>query len=907
MKEGNEMKNLKGYELRQMWYDFWESKEHEIIESASLLPKNDPTLLWIGAGVAALKKYFDGSVVPNNRRMAGSQKCIRTTDIDIVGRTSRHHTFFEMLGNFSIGDYFKEEAIEWALEFLTDEKWINFDIDKLYMTIYPSDTKAKKQWMSLGVDESHIIPIEHNFWEIGPGPSGPDSEIFYDRGESYDKDNIGIKLLEEDLENDRYIEIWNVVFSQFNATEGLERSEYPELPSKNIDTGMGLERMLSILQGVDSNFDTDLFIPIMEKVSEISNVEYQGQMAFKVIADHARTVTFALSDGASFSNTGRGYVLRRLLRRAASYGKKLGIKEQFISNLVPVVVEIMEEHYPELRTNIKIVTEKISKEESLFMKTLVSGEKRLEEIFKQMSEDGITELDGAESFKLYDTYGFPYELTLEYAEEKGFTAPKDVFDKYMEKQKQLARDARKDEASMNVQNEELLNFKDDSTFIGYDDMECEGIVIALMEDECFVNENKTNKIAIAFDRTPFYAEKGGQVADTGTISGENFEGKVLDVVTAPNDQHFHITDIVKGNVKVGDKLSLKIDNARRLRIRANHSSIHLLQKTMKDILGEEIKQAGSKVDENSFRFDFTYSKEIKPEDIVNIENELNQKIGTDRASITEELSIKDAKATGAIAVFDEKYGDKVRVVTIGDSKELCGGTHIHNLNEIKRVAISNIESKGSNVYRISGSTNEGIKNVLLLAINPLLLEMDKLKKKADRIISDALSNDIKLEFEMPNLRENLDSYQDVIDAGNEMKQLSERLFKLEKVYNEKKIAKILSDLSVFTDKQVTTDKLDYIITKTEGLDGNSLKEISSSLVNQMNKGFVFLANINGNSVQFVAKANPELKAIINCGTLVREASLKSNGNGGGSPFYAQGGGSTSEYVDSILKEIISSL
>ena len=433
------MKNLTGNEMRDLWFSFWESKGHQVIESASLIPVGDPTLLWINAGVTPLKKFFDGSMIPSNRRLCSSQKCIRTNDIENVGKTARHQTFFEMLGNFSIGDYFKDEAINWAFEFLTSPDWVGMEKEKLYMTIYPNDEVAYNAWIKAGVDPSHIIRLEGNFWEIGPGPSGPDSEIFYDRGEKYDPEGLGIKLLEDDIENDRYIEIWNNVFSQYNAKAGLSREEYPELPSKNIDTGMGFERMLSILQGVDSNFDTDVFLPIIEKIAEISNKEYKGEMPFKVIADHIRTITFALSDGANFGNTGRDYVLRRLLRRAVRYGKVLGIEKPFLKSLVPVVVGIMEHAYPDLRNHELTIMEKVHKEEELFMRTLAKGEKRLQELF-ETSKDKI--ISGEDAFRLYDTYGFPFELTLEYAEEKGFSVSKEEFDQFMKEQKELARMSR---------------------------------------------------------------------------------------------------------------------------------------------------------------------------------------------------------------------------------------------------------------------------------------------------------------------------------------------------------------------------------------------------------------------------------------------------------------------------------
>ena len=417
------MKRLTGNEIIRMYIDFFKERGHMELESASLIPHNDPTVLWINAGVTPLKKYFDGSVVPKNRRLTSVQKCIRTGDIESVGRTARHHTFFQMLGNFSIGDYFRNEAITWAYELLTSSKYFDIDKNKLYVTVYTDDIETYNLWISLGIKPSHIIKLKNNFWEIGPGPSGPDTEIFFDRGEKYDKEKKGIELLEKEEENDRYIEIWNNVLSQFNATEGLSREEYPELPSKNIDTGMGVERMACILQETETNYETDLFMPIIGAISEISSLPYTGQMEFKVIADHIRTITFALSDGAVFENAGRGYVLRRLLRRASRMGRKLNINREFLSDFVDVVVDKYKDIYPELMRTKKKVKELISKEELLFQKTLHAGEKRLEELF---SGDNKV-ISGNDAFKLYDTYGYPIELTVEVAEEKGFIVDTEGF------------------------------------------------------------------------------------------------------------------------------------------------------------------------------------------------------------------------------------------------------------------------------------------------------------------------------------------------------------------------------------------------------------------------------------------------------------------------------------------------
>ena len=429
------MKKLTGREIIRMYLDFFCERGHTEVDSAPLIPMNDPTVLWINAGVTPLKKYFDGTVVPSNRRLTSCQKCIRTGDIEEVGKTARHHTFFQMLGNFSIGDYFRDEALTWAWELLTSPKYFDMDKDKLYITVYTDDVDSYNKWISLGVKPSHLVKLDGNFWEIGPGPSGPDTEIFYDRGEKYDKEGKGIKLLQEEIENDRYIEIWNNVLSQFNATEGLKREEYPELPSKNIDTGMGVERMACIMQGTETNYETDLFMPIMKKIEEICSIPYMGQMEFKVIADHIRTLTFALSDGAVFENVGRGYVLRRLLRRASRMGKKLNINREFLSDMVDVVVENYKDTYPDLVGTKSKVKELIAKEERLFQKTLLAGEKRLEELF----DSGTKVISGEDAFKLYDTYGFPIELTVELASELNIKVDVEGFKEKFKAHQELSR------------------------------------------------------------------------------------------------------------------------------------------------------------------------------------------------------------------------------------------------------------------------------------------------------------------------------------------------------------------------------------------------------------------------------------------------------------------------------------
>ncbi|MDD4718728.1 MAG: alanine--tRNA ligase [Bacilli bacterium] len=885
-------------EMRQMWFDFWTSKEHDIILSAPLVPINDPTLLWINAGITPLKKYFDGTLVPNNRRMASSQKCIRTNDIENVGKTARHATFFEMLGNFSIGDYFKKEAVNWSWEFLTSNQWLGFDPEKLYVTIYPTDEEAHDAWIEVGVPEERIIRLEGNFWEIGPGPSGPCSEIFYDRGDYYDPNNLGVKLLRDDIDNERYIEIWNNVFSMYNAEEGVDREDYKELPSKNIDTGMGLERILTILQNVNSIYDTDLFLPIIYHVVEISGCDYKGEMSFKVIADHMRTITFALSDGASFGNSGRDYVLRRLLRRSVRHGKKLGIEEPFMYKLVPTVVKIMEQHYPYLKEHEEKVMDKIKCEEQLFHQTLIDGEKKLNELIKSSPNQIIS---GEDAFKLYDTYGFPFELTLETVEEKGYKLSKEEFDASMKHQQDLARSARTDVSSMNVQNEALINFKDESNFIGYETISATTKVIGLFDGEKMVDK-LIGEGYVVMDETPFYAESGGQVSDQGTLKINNQTFDVLELFKGPNNQHFHYIK-TEEEIKIGDEVLANVNEKIRNNTRKNHSAAHLLQKSLREVLGKEVMQAGSRVDDKTLRFDFTYDNKISDEEVIKIENLVNEKIQINTPTTTEIMSLDEAIKKGAVALFEEKYGDKVRLLTIADSIELCGGTHVANVSDIEKFAIISIESKGNNIYRIEATTGNNIEEELFKAIKPYNDSMIKLLQKSKKIIEEALSEEIELKFNVNINHDKPVSYNDVIFNQNELEEVLQKVQTLEKEYNEAKKKKALIDLSLFENNLEEINGVNTIIMTTDKYELSILKEIINVLSNKFENSLIFIANINENNVNYLAKTTDSLKDTFNCGELVKDAATKSNGSGGGSRVYAQGGGTSIDNINNIMEDI----
>lgn len=890
------MKKLTGNEIRKMWCEFWKSKGHTIIESASLIPNDDPTVLWINAGVTPLKKYFDGSVVPENKRLASIQKCIRTNDIENVGLTARHQTFFEMLGNFSIGDYFKKEAITWAFEFLTSDKWLDISLDKLYMTIYSEDRTAYNTWRGLGVEKEHIILLESNFWEIGPGPSGPDSEIFFDRGEEYDPNHIGLDLLRKEIENDRYVEIWNNVFSQFNATPGLDRRNYPELPHKNIDTGMGLERMASILQEVPSNFDTDLFMPIIDKVSSICGKKYEGQAEFKIIADHIRTITFALSDGANFGNTGRDYILRRLLRRAIRYGKKLGIERMFASDLVPVIAEVMQEAYPYINENVNMVIQKINTEEELFNRTLVNGEKRLQELFLSDTK----KISGEDAFKLYDTFGFPFELTEEYAHEKGFTVSKEEFDAYMQEQKELARNSRENYSSMNVQNEELLNFSNENVFVGYDKLEVETTILSLYDGEKFV-DSITDTGFVVLKETPLYVESGGQVSDKGIIIDNDLHLEVIGGFKGPNKQLFHQVKF-SGTINVGDKVLASVDKTFRQNVSKNHSATHLLQKALQEVLSNNVHQAGSKVDDKRLRFDFKYDGTINDDQIIEVENLVNEKIKTDVLTVIKDMDIEEAKKMGAMALFSEKYGKIVRVVNIVDSVELCGGTHVVKSSDIGSFAIISVESKGQNVYRIEATTDSNIIPELFEQIKPYNEDMMKLLNKAANIVENASLEDIVLDFNVQINNDKPKNYKDILFNLNELNTVKKAVSELEKEYKNQKAKKMLEHLDDFLKYQKTINNINTIIIKTENCDVPTLKNMIDTLENKIN-GFVFVANVNDSSVNYLAKSSKELSSKIDCGKIIKEVSIESNGNGGGSKTFATGGGSKLDVVDEILIEV----
>ena len=887
------MKYMSHDDIRKTWFKFFESKGHKVFESAPLIPINDDSLLWINAGVAPLKKYFDGREVPESRRITNIQKCIRTNDIENVGITKRHQTFFEMMGNFSVGDYFKNEAIAFAFELLTSPEYFDIDKNLIYVTVYSKDLEARDRWIDVGLDPKHIIPLDGNFWEIGTGPCGPDSEIFFDRGEKYDPNGDAFKLFSQDKDQERFVEIWNNVFSQFNATEGMAREDYPELPSKNIDTGAGLERWCCIFQNVDSNFETDLFKPIIKHIEELAKVEYVGQKEFKIIADHVRAITFALADGAAFENVGRGYVLRRLLRRSVRMGKALGFNDAFLYKIVSDVVDVMKEAYPYLVERRADVEALVLEEERLFLKTLEAGERRLKELVEN-STDGY--ISGEEAFKLYDTYGFPFELTEEYLNELGYKVSKDEFDKYMKAQKDLSKANVKNVNSMANQKKVLLDFKEKSEF-AYGIYRVKSKVIAIFSKDELVN-SVDHDTYIAVERTCFYAESGGQVSDTGMVIGDNFKGHVVDVFKAPNGQHIHKVKLLDGVITVGDEVELILDKERRKATEVNHSSVHVTQYALQQVVSNTIHQAGSYVDSDKLRFDFTYTGKMTDEKILEVEKFVNDMVHENIIVSTEVMPIDKAKEMGAMALFSEKYGDMVRVVKIGKSIELCGGTHVSNTSEIKKFAIKTCESKGSNIYRIEAVTNDKITDTLIDTIKPYNDEKIKLLMKAREILDEAKQSGIKLEFDVDITTDEPVSYKDIIYNKNELEYVHNEVKDLEKKYFSLKEQSTLQNLDIYREKIIEVDGVNRLIMKVENKDINLLKSIADTLINEMDNGFIFFINEKEDgSVNFIAKSNSK----VNSGFVVKTISNLYNGNGGGSPTFAQGG---SKSIDSnIISEV----
>ncbi|MGG0703013.1 alanine--tRNA ligase [Bacillus paramobilis] len=868
------MKQLTGAQIRQMFLDFFQEKGHAVEPSASLVPHEDPSLLWINSGVATLKKYFDGRVIPQNPRITNAQKSIRTNDIENVGKTARHHTFFEMLGNFSIGDYFKEEAITWAWEFLTSDKWIGFDKELLSVTIHPEDEEAFTIWNEkMGVPKERIIRLEENFWDIGEGPSGPNTEIFYDRGEAYGNDFSDPELYPGG-ENERYLEVWNLVFSQFNHNPD---GSYTPLPKKNIDTGMGLERMTSIVQDVPTNFDTDLFMPMIGATESISGEKYRNgdlekDMAFKVIADHIRTVTFAVGDGALPSNEGRGYVLRRLLRRAVRYSKKLNINRPFMFELVPVVGEVMKDFYPEVLEKKDFIAKVVKNEEERFHETLHDGEAILAEVIAKAKEEKTTVISGVDAFRLYDTYGFPIELTEEYAEEAGMTVDQEGFENEMEKQRERARAARQDVDSMQVQGGVLGEVKVASEFVGYGTVATESNVVALVKNGEYTDSLQAGEEGqLMLDVTPFYAESGGQIADRGYLLADGVKVLVKDVQKAPNGQNLHKVVVEEGTLTKDAVVKAIIDTKNRSSVVKNHTATHLLHQALKDVLGTHVNQAGSLVTSERLRFDFSHFGQVQADELEKIERIVNEKIWESIDVEISQKAIEEAKEMGAMALFGEKYGDVVRVVQVGDySLELCGGCHVDNTASIgifKIVAESGI---GAGTRRIEAVTGKSAYELMNDQVGLLKEAAGKMKTNPKDILTrvDGLFAEVKqLQKENESLAAKLSN----IEAGN------------------------------LTDSVMTVDGVNVLAAKVNVADMNNLRTMMDDLKNKLESAVVVLASVNDDKVNILAGVTKDLISQgYHAGKLVKEVASRCGGGGGGRPDMAQAGGKNPAQVEEAL-------
>ncbi|WP_270331234.1 alanine--tRNA ligase [Lapidilactobacillus dextrinicus] len=871
------MKELSSAEFRQMFLDFFKSKGHDVEPSASLVPKDDPTLLWINSGVATLKKYFDGTVVPKNPRITNAQKSIRTNDIENVGKTARHHTFFEMLGNFSVGDYFKEDAIPWAWELLTSPKWLAMDPERLFVTVYPKDTEAYRIWHEVvGLPEDHIIKVEDNFWDIGEGPSGPDSEIFYDRGQEFNN------VADDDPENypggenERYLEIWNIVFSEFNH---LPDGSFVEQPHKNIDTGMGLERVVSIIQDAPTNFETDLFMPLIHKTEAMSGQFKYGQdpktdIAFKIIADHARAVSFAIGDGAMPSNEGRGYVLRRLIRRAVLNGRRLGINQSFLYQLVPVVGEIMESYYPEVRDQQAFIAKVIKSEEERFSETLTDGLALLNDLIAKQKAAGQTVIGGRDAFKLFDTYGFPIELTVEYAADEGLTVNEGEFDEAMAEQKNRARAARGNRQSMGSQDETLLNIKVDSQFDGYQHLAIDDAkLVAAVADDQEIQTVASGMAGLIFDRTPFYAEMGGQVADQGVIlnrAGEQV-AVVKDVQHAPNGQNIHTVEVSQP-LTVGETYQLRVDETFRKKVRRNHTATHLLDQALRDVLGEHTHQAGSLVEPNYLRFDFNNIGQVTREQLDQVEKIVNEKIWAEIPVTTTEMPLADAKKLGAIALFSEKYGDRVRVVQVGDySMELCGGTHVQNTAEIGLFKITSESGTAAGIRRIEAVTAQ---------------EAFEYLNNEDKMLHD-LATDLKVTQlkELPNKAEHLQ--QELKDAQRDLQNL------------KAKMAQAQANDALQTE---TVGQWQLTSAIVPNVTMNELRQLADNWRDKPTGDILILGTAQNDKANLLVATTPDaVKRGAKAGDLIKNIAPVIGGGGGGRPDMAQAGGKKPDQLPAALQ------
>ena len=872
--------------LRRTYLDFFENKEHLAMKSFSLVPHNDNSLLLINAGMAPLKPYFTGQEIPPKKRVTTCQKCIRTGDIDNVGKTARHLTFFEMLGNFSFGDYFKKEAIAWSWEFLTEV--LGLSADRLYPSIYGEDEEAFEIWnKDIGIPAEKITRFYRdpktgacdNFWEHGAGPCGPCSEIYYDRGEKYGCGSPDCKV---GCDCDRFMEVWNNVFTQF---DGDGKGGYEELDQKNIDTGMGLERLAVVMQDVDSVFDIDTMKAIRDKVCEMSHKKYQtdaiDDVSIRLITDHIRSSTFMVSDGIMPSNEGRGYVLRRLIRRAARHGRMLGIEGTFLAKLSETVIEESRDGYPELEEKKDFIFRVLTQEEEKFNKTIDQGLTILSDMQKTMEEKGEKVLSGEDAFKLYDTYGFPVDLTSEILEEKGFTIDEAGFKAAMEEQRTKARKARKVTNYMgaDVTVYESIDPSVTTEFVGYDNLVYQSKVTVLTTETEITEALSEGDVGTIFvEETPFYATMGGQNADTGMIRTEDFEFVVSDTVKMLGGKVGHIGKVTKGMVKTGDVVELSVDAHKRALIGKNHSATHLLQKALREVLGTHVEQAGSDVNADRLRFDFTHFSAMTPEEMKKVEIIVNEKIESALPVVTEVMTLEEAKKTGAMALFGEKYGDRVRVVRMGDfSTELCGGTHVDNTSKISAFKIISESGVAAGVRRIEAITSAGV-----------FAYYDK--------IEEELSQAAKLLKTSP------------ADVPEKVEHLLKELKALQGE-NESLKSKAAKDaLGDVMNQVVEVKGVKLLAARADGVDMNGLRELGDQLKDKLGEGVLVLASENEGKVNLIAMATEDsMKRGAHAGNLIKGIAALVGGGGGGRPNMAQAGGKNPAGIEDALGKVSSVL
>ena len=868
-------------ELRRMYLEFFESKEHLAMKSFSLVPHNDNSLLLINAGMAPLKPYFTGQEIPPRRRVTTCQKCVRTGDIENVGKTARHLTFFEMLGNFSFGDYFKHEAIAWSWEFLTEV--LGLEKDRLYPSIYGEDEEAFEIWnKEIGIPADRITRFYRdpetgecdNFWEHGAGPCGPCSEIYYDRGEKYGCGDPNCKV---GCECDRFMEVWNNVFTQFN---GDGHGGYEELENKNIDTGMGLERLAVVMQDVDSVFDIDTMKAIRDKVCELSGKQYQvdaiDDISIRLITDHIRSSTFLISDGVMPTNEGRGYVLRRIIRRAARHGRMLGINGTFLAEIAKVVIRESKDGYSELEEKKDFILRVLTQEEEKFAKTIDQGLAILNEMEEQMLKSGNKILSGENAFKLYDTYGFPIDLTSEILEEKGFSYDEEGFKKCMDEQKNKARAARKETnymgADANVYNEIESDMV--TEFVGYDATEAEEtIAFVTSEDEVVEALSDGQKGSVIVAKTPFYATMGGQQGDKGLIKTADGTFVVEDTVKVVGNRYAHVGYVSEGMIRTGEKAQLLVDKKRRAKTCRNHSATHLLQKALREVLGTHVEQAGSFQDEDRTRFDFSHFEAMTAEELQRVEDMVNEKIAEAIPVVTEVMTVDEAKKTGAMALFGEKYGEKVRVVSMGDfSKEFCGGTHVKNTSDIGSFKIISENGVAAGVRRIEALTGD---NVLAYYANleKELNEAAKIVKTTPASLTDRLE---KLMAEVKALQSENESLK------------------------SKAAQSALGDVM---DQVVDVKGVKLLATSVSSVDMNGLRDLGDQLKEKLGEGVVVIASDMDGKVNLIAMATTEAqKKGAHAGNLIKAIAGKVGGGGGGRPNMAQAGGKNPAGIADAIAE-----